>query len=73
MSCFKEGFSRVQLFNQQNSQQGLYENQIGAIASALAHFSTKKDPALITMPTGTGKTAANRPGIPRHHVLELRR
>ncbi|WP_461137393.1 DEAD/DEAH box helicase family protein, partial [Spirosoma terrae] len=57
MSCFTEGFKHLHLFSQQNGQQSLYENQIGAIGSALAHFSTRKEPALITMPTGTGKTA----------------
>lgn len=57
MSCFADSYSQLQIFNQQNGQQGLYKNQIGAIGSALAHFSTKDEPALIAMPTGTGKTA----------------
>ena len=53
MSCFKKGYTQVHLFE----TAGLYMNQIGAIGAALAHFSTKHEPALITMPTGTGKTA----------------
>lgn len=57
MSCFTQGYSKLQLFRQVNGQPGLYENQIGAIGAALSHFSTRKVPALITMPTGTGKTA----------------
>jgi superfamily II DNA or RNA helicase len=57
MSCFQKGHSQINLFYQIGNKQGLYKNQIGAIGSALAHFSTRKEPALITMPTGTGKTA----------------
>ncbi|MBS1524849.1 MAG: DEAD/DEAH box helicase family protein [Bacteroidetes bacterium] len=57
MSCFKSGYNNVHLFEQEDGTDGLYKNQIGAIGAALAHFSIKNDPALITMPTGTGKTA----------------
>jgi superfamily II DNA or RNA helicase len=57
MSCFDKGFGDVHLFVNKENQTGLYKNQIGAIGAALAHFSTKNEPALITMPTGTGKTA----------------
>jgi len=57
MSCFEKGFNDIHLFANKNDKQGLYKNQIGAIGAALAHFSTKFEPALITMPTGTGKTA----------------
>jgi len=57
MSCFKNGQNQVHLFEQNNGQQGLYKNQVGAIGAALAHFSIRSEPALIAMPTGTGKTA----------------
>src|ERR1700743_1251946 len=57
MSCFKKGYDQVHLFESKDGKQGLYQNQIGAIGAALAHFSTRNEPALITMPTGTGKTA----------------
>lgn len=57
MSCFKKGYNKIRPFESQNGKDGLYKNQIGAIGAALAHFSTKTEPALITMPTGTGKTA----------------
>ena len=57
MNCFKKGYDQLNIFNCQDGQQGLYQNQIGAIGAALAHFSVRNEPALITMPTGTGKTA----------------
>src|SRR4051812_19614351 len=57
MSCFKKGYDQVHLFATKGGKQGLYQNQIGAVGAALAHFSTRNEPALITMPTGTGKTA----------------
>lgn len=47
----------LNLFAHGDHETGLYNNQVGAIGSAAAHFSVNKDPALITMPTGTGKTA----------------
>jgi superfamily II DNA or RNA helicase len=31
--------------------------QLGAIHAAAAHFATRQDPGIITMPTGSGKTA----------------
>ncbi|CAM4412490.1 Superfamily II DNA or RNA helicase [Pedobacter westerhofensis] len=57
MNCFTKGYNKLQLFQQKNNKAGLYKNQIGAIGSVLSHFSTRSGPALITMPTGTGKTA----------------
>ncbi|MDX3915375.1 MAG: DEAD/DEAH box helicase family protein [Pseudosphingobacterium sp.] len=57
MSIFKEGNPYLNLFSQIEGEQGLYDNQIAAVGAALAHFSTRVGPALITMPTGTGKTA----------------
>lgn len=57
MNCFTKGYGRLQLFQQKNNKAGLFKNQIGAIGSVLSHFSTRTAPALITMPTGTGKTA----------------
>ncbi|MBB6239948.1 superfamily II DNA or RNA helicase [Pedobacter sp. AK013] len=57
MNCFEKGYGQINLFAQKDGKQGLYKNQIGAIGSAMAHFSVRSEPALITMPTGTGKTA----------------
>src|SRR5262249_22816352 len=36
---------------------GFREAQRGALFAIGSHFSGRKDPAIITMPTGTGKTA----------------
>lgn len=47
----------LHLFGGSDGKQGLYDNQIGAVGAAMAHFSVRSEPALITMPTGTGKTA----------------
>ncbi|WP_231490345.1 DEAD/DEAH box helicase [Pedobacter sp. Leaf170] len=57
MNCFEKGYEHLNLFAQPDGKQGLYKNQIGAIGAAMAHFSVRTEPALITMPTGTGKTA----------------
>jgi len=57
MSVFNDGYPHLNLFSQIEGKQGLYDNQIAAVGAALAHFSTRTEPALITMPTGTGKTA----------------
>ncbi|SFA38237.1 Superfamily II DNA or RNA helicase [Pedobacter suwonensis] len=57
MSIFIKGYSKISLFGSGEHGQGLYENQIAAVGATLAHFSTRKEPALVTMPTGTGKTA----------------
>ncbi|UDE95448.1 DEAD/DEAH box helicase [Carnobacterium viridans] len=37
--------------------QGLRNAQVGAIHALGAYFTTKKEPVLLSMPTGTGKTA----------------
>jgi superfamily II DNA or RNA helicase len=36
---------------------GLYNAQIGAIHSVASHFTINDEPAIVTMPTGSGKTA----------------
>lgn len=57
MSCFELGYPFINLFGRNEHEPGLYPNQLGAIGAATAHFSVRKEPALVTMPTGTGKTA----------------
>ena len=57
MSCFTNGYASLNLFKENNGTSALYKNQIAAVGATLSHFSTKSDPALIAMPTGTGKTA----------------
>ncbi len=57
MSCFTNGHASLNLFKESNGVPALYKNQVAAVGAAMSHFSTKSDPALIAMPTGTGKTA----------------
>jgi len=57
MNCFESGNVFINLFGFGEHEKGLYKNQLGAIGAAMSHFSTRTDPALITMPTGTGKSA----------------
>ena len=57
MSVFIDGFSHLRLFSETEGKQNLYDNQIAGVGAVIAHFSTKIQPALVTMPTGTGKTA----------------
>jgi superfamily II DNA or RNA helicase len=42
---------------QQDEGAGFRLAQLGAIHAAAAHFSIRRDPAVVTMPTGSGKTA----------------
>jgi superfamily II DNA or RNA helicase len=57
MSCFAAGKPLINLFGKGQYENGLYPNQQGAIGATAAHFSVRNDRALISMPTGTGKTA----------------
>ncbi|MCC2598424.1 DEAD/DEAH box helicase [Sphingobacterium sp. FBM7-1] len=57
MSVFIDGAPHINLFSETEGKQDLYANQIAAVGAVIAHFSTKSQPALVTMPTGTGKTA----------------
>src|SRR5580700_10535401 len=36
---------------------GLYNAQLGAAHALAAHFTVDEQPAIVTMPTGSGKTA----------------
>lgn len=40
-----------------DGEPGLRTAQLGAIHAIAAHFSTRHEPAVVTMPTGSGKTA----------------
>jgi len=57
MSVFIDGAPHINLFSETEGKQDLHTNQIAAVGAVIAHFSTKSQPALVTMPTGTGKTA----------------
>ncbi len=57
MSYFFNYYNRVKLPIQDNENPGLRNSQIGAIHSILTHFTLREDPAIVVMPTGSGKTA----------------
>jgi superfamily II DNA or RNA helicase len=58
MSHFSSNYSKISYPIADRNSPGLRNAQIGAIHSIGAHFSLHPDiPALITMPTGSGKTA----------------
>lgn len=50
MSCFSDNYHKIQYSSD------LRNAQIGAIHSIGSHFTTSKNPGIVIMPTGTGKT-----------------
>lgn len=55
---FSKSYSRINLPHQEEGKRGLRNAQIGAIHAIGSYFTLyKTDPALIVMPTGSGKTA----------------
>lgn len=48
--------AQVQNENGEQERAGLREPQIGALHAIAAHWTLSNDPALVVMPTGTGKT-----------------
>src|SRR5699024_10313591 len=54
-SYFQSHHSLISIFGDTNNK--IRNAQYGAIMSIGSHFSTKNQPALISMPTGTGKSA----------------
>lgn len=48
---------RLTLREKQTPHNGLRKNQMGAICAVVSHFTLRDDPALVAMPTGSGKTA----------------
>ncbi|MBK8245375.1 MAG: DEAD/DEAH box helicase family protein [Saprospiraceae bacterium] len=58
MSYFKEHYHEFRYpIKVDESTPGFRNAQLGAIHSAAGHLSNRKDPGIITMPTGSGKTA----------------
>ena len=57
MSTFIDHYANFLLREEFEEVKGFRKNQMGAIGAVLGHFSVKQEPALISMPTGTGKTA----------------
>lgn len=56
MTYFRDTYDLVRL-PYANGTSGLRPAQIGAVHALAAHFTSRKDAAIVTMPTGTGKTA----------------
>ena len=57
MSYFSDNYSRLTFPLVDGEKPGFREAQRGALFAIGSHFSGRNDAAIITMPTGTGKTA----------------
>lgn len=60
MSYFSEHYAYLRFPIQANGEEsipGFREAQRGALFAIAAHFAQRTDPAIVTMPTGSGKTA----------------
>src|SRR5260221_14623069 len=57
MSYFSTNYEKLSYPIADQDGDGLYNAQIGAIHSIASHFTINNDPAIVTMPTGSGKTA----------------
>ncbi|MBC1564686.1 DEAD/DEAH box helicase [Listeria booriae] len=57
MYYFEQNYDNIRYPKSNTKNTGLRNAQLGAIHAIAAFFSTRNDPALVTMPTGTGKTA----------------
>jgi superfamily II DNA or RNA helicase len=53
---FKNQYSSVRFPLALDGQQGIREAQLAAVHALSTHFYSRKDPALVVMPTGSGKT-----------------
>ncbi|MDX5895202.1 DEAD/DEAH box helicase [Rubrobacter radiotolerans] len=56
-SYFSKHYERVKLPVGSRSRKGLRNAQLGAIHAVAAHFTLRDTPAIVVMPTGSGKTA----------------
>src|SRR5271167_4934335 len=56
MSYFGTNYSALKLPIAEAERAGLRKAQIAAASAVLAHFFNNKQPAIVTMPTGSGKT-----------------
>jgi len=57
MSYFEDHYKDFRFPITEGDDPGFRRAQLGAIHATAAHFTTRKDPGIITMPTGSGKTA----------------
>ncbi len=57
MSYFEENYEKLRFVHAGERKVGLRSAQIGAIYSLASHFTTSQEPAIVVMPTGSGKSA----------------
>src|SRR5689334_4524551 len=58
MSYFSDNYPNLTYPKRREQESGFHNAQIGAVHAVGAHFTIYEDePALVTMPTGSGKTA----------------
>ena len=57
MSYFSKYYEIVRYPVESNEKMGMRKSQLGAIHAIASHFTNSNSPAIITMPTGSGKTA----------------
>ena len=57
LEFFRQHASSLTLAKARNDVPGLRRAQLGATHAICAHFTLSREPALVSMPTGTGKTA----------------
>ena len=57
MSFFEENYRNLLLIKQDSKQESFRDAQLGALYSIGAYFFYNTEPAIISMPTGSGKTA----------------
>jgi len=57
MAYFADQYNSFRYPLKEGDGDGFHLAQLGAIHAAAAHFATRRDPAVVTMPTGSGKTA----------------
>ncbi len=57
MSYFSDNYSKFSYPLKEGDTAGFRLAQLGAIHAAAAHFAIRSEPGIITMPTGSGKTA----------------
>ena len=57
MPYFHDQYGAVSYPQATDAAPGLYNAQIGAVHALASHFTLDSRPAIVTMPTGSGKTA----------------
>jgi superfamily II DNA or RNA helicase len=57
LTYFADNYLNFRWFLAEGQSPGLRLPQLGAIHAVAAHFASRSEPAIVTMPTGSGKTA----------------